>query len=453
MRKVAKTAGKSLRQAFVDYARASISLLLEEGAEPEVQSPTPDYAWVRRGQEFVRSQGAETRTWHRALAASHAHLSGLPECRRFQTLLAADLKVAAQFSGEPVGSAFGGVMLTDVGAFPMTMLARYLSKSEALRFDKAIADDVYHEIVEEFLLADEVDLVVVVPVDGVDCPDTITLDATTELSPLEDDEIARSLNLGVIRPLFPGWPVAVVPSFAIRIRQRIAKDVGWGKFGNPKALEQLNATLGRRLGDAFSAIRIAYAGEVQSLGELKYTKAYFAESAASFEPAPPRPPLRVTGSFDAQTRSLMQSLYRSLASPKVGKNNSLQTALRRFSFASERIRDDDRIVDLMVAGEALFLDPSIKGEITYRLALHAASFVQHPQHSPLDVFRFMRDAYGIRSDIVHGRKGLDYKQLGGMLSDAKRFISDLEDVVRRSLCRAVEDQELPPSWEALILSD
>ncbi len=63
----------------------------------------------------------------------------------------------------------------------------------------------------------------------------------------------------------------------------------------------------------------------------------------------------------------------------------LANAVRRFSFATERERPDDRLVDLMIAAESLFLggedNPTDRGELRYRLSLRAAFFIESKDFS------------------------------------------------------------------------
>jgi Apea-like HEPN len=84
----------------------------------------------------------------------------------------------------------------------------------------------------------------------------------------------------------------------------------------------------------------------------------------------------------------------------------LANAVRRFSYAGERERPDDRLVDLMIAAESLFLggedDATDRGELRYRLALRAAFFLDHRDYSRREVFDHTRRAYDGRSAIVHG---------------------------------------------------
>jgi hypothetical protein len=54
-------------------------------------------------------------------------------------------------------------------------------------------------------------------------------------------------------------------------------------------------------------------------------------------------------------RHALIELWRCLASPRVVKRKPLTTALRRLTFAGERSRPEDQIIDLMIASEAVFL--------------------------------------------------------------------------------------------------
>src|SRR5439155_14637190 len=80
---------------------------------------------------------------------------------------------------------------------------------------------------------------------------------------------------------------------------------------------------------------------------------------------------------------------------------AINLALRRFSFSFDRERMDDRLVDLLIAAEALYL-PKDQDELSFRLAIRSATFVTHDVHSPRHIYEIMREAYRARSQIVHG---------------------------------------------------
>ena len=84
----------------------------------------------------------------------------------------------------------------------------------------------------------------------------------------------------------------------------------------------------------------------------------------------------------------------------------IRSVVRRFGYAASRNLADDKIVDLMIAAESLFLsgvgDEKQRGELGYRLSMRAAALLGSDIDERLRIRRFMSRAYGIRSTIVHG---------------------------------------------------
>jgi hypothetical protein len=141
----------------------------------------------------------------------------------------------------------------------------------------------------------------------------------------------------------------------------------------------------------------------------------------------------------------------------------LNIALRRFSYATERRRPEDQLIDLMIAAESLFLSDATskeRGELRFRLALRAAFFVEVDGLSQKDLFRFMRYVYDSRSAVVHGRP-FDESALklpGKGRVSLRDFMSFAEQVMRTALVRAVQELGLdrrrlvdPEFWESLII--
>ncbi len=144
------------------------------------------------------------------------------------------------------------------------------------------------------------------------------------------------------------------------------------------------------------------------------------------------------------------------------EKGALANAIRRFSYASEREREDDRLVDLMIAAESLFLAdagaPQERGELRYRLALRAAFFIDSPEHSKRAIFKHMRRAYDARSAIVHGG-GEPSSELLKSPTDAplrlKDFVNLTEHFVRLALKKRIDIAKpkvnIPVDWENLII--
>ena len=86
-----------------------------------------------------------------------------------------------------------------------------------------------------------------------------------------------------------------------------------------------------------------------------------------------------------------------------------------------------------IALEALF-GPEDAREITYRLSQRVAFFLGHDRADVKGLFSLTKKGYAYRSKIVHGR----WKEDAGSESQ----MAEAEDLVRRSLVRVLEDQEL-----------
>ena len=131
-------------------------------------------------------------------------------------------------------------------------------------------------------------------------------------------------------------------------------------------------------------------------------------------------------------------------------------ALRRFNLTFERQQLDDQIVDLMIAVESLFLNyQGNRGEQRFRLALRAAKFVESPRYDPRQVFALMREAYDIRSDLVHG--GSIKKIKLPDIPDAK--LGDLvlasEEILRLGIRKTLGDPRAGRTgyWEDLLFDN
>ena len=119
-------------------------------------------------------------------------------------------------------------------------------------------------------------------------------------------------------------------------------------------------------------------------------------------------------------------------------------SIHRYNLAFDRGLLVDRIVDLVIAAEALFLadlDVHDCGELRFRFALRAAKFIEHPIYSERDIFRVMRRAYDARSAIVHGGSPKDTRLPDNQAASLPTFIDAIEDLVRLGLRKALSMKE------------
>lgn len=85
----------------------------------------------------------------------------------------------------------------------------------------------------------------------------------------------------------------------------------------------------------------------------------------------------------------------------------LRIALQRYSTALSENSPDDKLIDFMICAEALFLQDG-NAELSYKLAHRAALLLgeNNPQKQN-EIYKLFKDAYKLRSDIVHGSKSLE----------------------------------------------
>ena len=116
------------------------------------------------------------------------------------------------------------------------------------------------------------------------------------------------------------------------------------------------------------------------------------------------------------------------------------TAIRRFGYAHERYRSEDKIIDLLIAAEALLLsDGSYTGEVRYRLAHRAALFLAEADETRRIIFKRMGVAYDLRSKVAHGgsySKKLPEKS-DGSIPTLDEFVWQIQEYIRLAILKAL----------------
>ncbi len=164
--------------------------------------------------------------------------------------------------------------------------------------------------------------------------------------------------------------------------------------------------------------------------------------------------------LDSGKIKAFQEAWRLLASLRLS-NPSLYLAALRLSYANGRAHAEDRILDVVIAAEALFLSTETSGlqqELSYRASLRAAFWSEDINDLPskLDVFAIVKAAYSLRSKIAHGRSASDTKLKGENIK-AEDLIKKTISIVQLGLWKALRqaimepDHKFKPDWDRLIL--
>lgn len=113
------------------------------------------------------------------------------------------------------------------------------------------------------------------------------------------------------------------------------------------------------------------------------------------------------------------------------KHSSFNVAIRRFYILNQKFDQEDKLLDILIAFEALFLSET--AELSYRLSLRISKFLQE-EYDSASLFDFIKRVYSIRSKIVHGSpiKSKDLKFNEDQLT-LKIFNADLIEILRKAL--------------------
>ena len=138
-----------------------------------------------------------------------------------------------------------------------------------------------------------------------------------------------------------------------------------------------------------------------------------------------------------QETFLLKSMWNKYIVLFSSKNTGFQTAIRRFYFSSQRFDKEDKVIDLMIAFEALFLIEN--AELSFKLSLRVARFLADEYNSS-ELFEIMRKAYNLRSKFVHG-EGLKPADKQDNMRDLeiKKLIEKLYEILRLSIRKYVKN--------------
>ena len=179
-----------------------------------------------------------------------------------------------------------------------------------------------------------------------------------------------------------------------------------------------------------SALRLFKAGAVR-LGriEQRAVRWYVDPNTAGtlIAPEEPGPGFGSPYVLEDEETDRFAEFYHWISSVDMSRELAVQLAIRRFNSAYTRHHDADRLIDFMIAFEALLLRE--RDELSFRLALRTANLLRDKRKRQ-EIFNIMREAYDLRSDVAHG-KHVEPQALSDIIVPA-------EELLRQSLCLFLE---------------
>jgi len=449
-----------LERAMREYVQAAVRLLAEVCPEAPPMVLRGLDEWKRDSDGIFRLYDREEPFWVRCIQLHEEQLHSLDGYHHLVAVLRGIPHIAQQLD-ELVGTAIGArrVETDDVADYLVWRLPR---AAGGMRFDEAQFTQLLRNF-EADLGRESLSFALIAPLLGLRVKTApIRLAADIEIDNMTDEEIIRCLALGLFpSPWGPQRMATIESAAAVRVRYHMEKRVGAHDERQTEEASQIQRTVIDRAIEVLHALRVFKDGRVSIPGLLQFPLHWPVEGSTWFMYSNPGPmPWFNKYELSEGDAALFPDFWGRFQD--VAAKGPLANAVRRFSYASDRDRDDDRLVDLLVAAESLFLadagQPQYRGELRYRLALRSAFFIDQPEYTRRQLFKHMTRAYDVRSGIVHGGGEPDRDLLKGP-TDAPlslpEFTKVTEHLLRVAIKKGIDMAQTAGSpcvdWEALIM--
>ena len=444
---------EKLFAAWREYAQSALELIARridaedrEDVYEIVQEwrprPSPDDPW------WVRGPSRKPRIWP-VVSEIESELQALPSYQATVNALHNNETIAPQL-GAIVGTVLrsGGLQEDELidGLLQETTLRR-----GAIGFDEDSFRLAYAHI-ENALFADHLEFKMVAPIFQVEMARLpLTLDDNLTIDEMSIDELNAVASAGlmarVVRPdadkdVFKRLEAVM---YRYRLPKRVSTTADSGEdddddLADHAEIMRLSDMTETVVEDVMRALRLVHHGAFSIPGAIHLPQTWFDEAQE------PRCDFLQTGSrhylmtatFSEEGCSQVEGIYQALHRPTVTNQRGILEAVRRYSFARDRHRPEDRMLDLMIAAEALFLDDGNTSELRYRLSLRAAFFLGQSGREREVIFRFMKLAYDARSSIAHGGSPGQLRDPDGDQIDLELFTKYLDRYLRSAIKKALQ---------------
>jgi hypothetical protein len=315
---------------------------------------------------------------------------------------------------------------------------------------------------EEAYYNPEIAYEAIAPVQGLLIDNSVHLSDDLEISQLTEDELTRP-NVRKRTPVSDDpWREKVC---AVRVKYSLPKVVGDDQIITPEEEEKdhaKRAEVNDRIDQVITALRLSKMENVCVAWTVHKTSQWTFGQDRSY-PGRFQPEILYSNQVEDEWLESFTEFWKILQNQEVKNRKFLDIAVRRFGYAHERHRIEDKIVDLLIAAEALFLcDGSYIGELRYRLSLRAALFLAIKGEAQKSVFRWMRAAYDLRSTVAHGGEPKPDelpKYPDGSAATLEQFVWQIQEYVRLAIIKAIHLAVQPNTpyalvnWDELVFGD
>jgi hypothetical protein len=437
------------------YVQVAMELLAGQFQKSEAQRVTGPGEWKRDSESTFRLRDFELPYWRNAIIFREKTLHALAEYKLFVQAMQV-YPIFARYFGTLVGTKRGGrgFRVEDIADHLLWAMAQ---KMGGLNFDPDEFDQLYKEF-DADIRRDDVEYVAVAPIVGFKSEVfPISLDSDFEIDRLTDEEIIRCLRLSVYPGIDLGGIIHITNPCGVRHRFRENKL--FGDISSERGVLQAEQEfIVSRVLDVAHCLRLFKSGRVAIPSLVSFATHWPLNGGTSSVGIEP-PSARGEFVLSAEEGKAFAQFWPKFINAR--QTSFVDAAIRRFGYAGERFRPQDRLVDFMICAESLFLsdvgESKERGEMRFRLSLRFGLFAEIEGYSRVDAFRLMRSAYDSRSAIVHGgsveESDLKLPSIGTVA--LMKFVEAVEEALRSALHKAIELEPFAKNklvdWDALAL--
>jgi hypothetical protein len=438
-------------RSLKDSARDAIMSVLRRVSALNGVTRAETDSWIRAGDTFVRH------TWNRLVYRVDL-LPQLLQVSEFQAFIR-DLRSDQAFSpflNNYVGPVSGiGTFLHEVqllnGLMPND--TDPIHPKGTLAFDEADFSPRFDALLR-FRDAVDVPFVQLRPLIGLVCTETITIDAGLTLEPLSDEEIVQALTWGVLPTnmnQFREFRIEPGVTHAIKRRYHLPRVILPAPPAHPT--QTGHWAFSSDGDDVAHSLSILEKGKVivgptflySPMGWPYGIQSILQPTSFSDDPRGTRD-IRLQAGAGPDVRATWNALRSSTAAYRL--------AARRFYNGHLRGLVEDMFLDDMISAEALLLFPHAQQKAR-TLSLNAAYYLgENRQLDRQRIYDLFRDAYRVRSDIVHGQQpNPGHMRLNGAPVSFIEFEEAIESELRRIFRKMVDQHQSAAAmnWGAIVL--
>jgi hypothetical protein len=429
---------ENLYEALLALTKLTIDIITRR--IENVLEVTTETMWQQENGGTYSKRPIQEPLWAIILHRLEKEISTTEEYSNFKNVVESDETISPQLD-TLVGSDFEASRL-ETRNIANWAIYEFLTGQGITQFNIRTYNEIYSKI-ESALYSDEIEYEVLTHLCGFRSAEPeISLDENISIIKLGKAEIIDVLNLGINLGTSMGSMDFIhnLHEYAIKTTFKSKKVIGDNAKdintiqGNPYA----NGTYATAIIDA---LRIYKEGKLYPITTIRRSNSLLSNGISfSFETPVKNFMLDKYILLETESSSF-KSFWEKHKQNKPADKGFLSVAIRRFSQSNERDNIEDRIIDLMISAESIFLSSggSFAGELKYRLSHRAAMYIEDNVDKQRYVFEFMQKAYDVRSSIVHGSKPKLPKKIDNSEYTLEEFCNDIENYLRLSIKKAINE--------------